>query len=412
MKRHILIVVLVALAAIVLSACNGRAETDFSSVTSSSSGESPARGIWAEETYISEYLNLRFITPIGWTISTDEDIAALLGMTPDILVAHGHVIPESIWEATGANLIDMLVTDPFTGINVKIMYERLSRPLSRITEEEYMEIALATLEQVGVSAAVIPGTTQIGDHIWYAFETTTSMGEDSIIGRNFVNLKGGYARTIIITYNLVFDPISEILSRFSSLNIPAPTPEPEHFDEALIGAWAWDMDNNYVYIFEPNGRGERGFYPDLEPFTWVVRGTGHLAITIGLFHETINYYVEGDVLNLINPLAGWSYTYVRWEEDFVLPEYYIVDFTGHPLVGAWLFAENNRWSYEFFEDGTGTRGWPLERDAFFWDAHGDHLMMEVDAVIESWTFTVNDDVLHLDNRQRAGYGYRYYRREE
>ena len=366
----------------------------------------PVRGTWADGIYTNEYLNLRFVAPPGWIVADDDEIAALLGFATDVFVMHGHDIPDNFWELAGINaIIDMMATDPFMGINVQVLYERLMFPLNRLSAAEYMDIALDNLEGMGLQAHIIPGTTQIGDYIWYSYLSEAEMFGEIVHGRTFINIQDGFARSIVISYNAVFDPVDELLARFTSLDVPAPTPEPESFDEALIGAWAWDDDNSYVYVFESNGQGRRGFYPDLEDFTWLVRGVDTLVISVGLLQESWIYAIDGDTVTMESRLVeGLVYTYVRWEGDFIVADDYEVDFTGHPIIGTWAWEDDSRWVYEFNTDGTGLRGWTGEVVAIYWYVYEDILLIDAGGGIEQWQFTIDDNILTLE---MPGTVYRY-----
>jgi len=80
------------------------------------------------------------------------------------------------------------------------------------------------------------------------------------------------------------------------------------------------------------------------------------------------------------------------------------------LFGTWEWDMDASFTYEFNPDGTGIRGGagiPLEE--FEWRTEGDHLIMDVPLMMESWTFTIVDDVLTIDSNQVPGLSWNYIR---
>ena len=369
----------------------------------------PTRGRWVDNMYINEYLNLRFMMPHGWAAAYDEDIAELAGLGADVLAGAGHELSAEFWEAADILvLIDMLAADPFGGVSVQVIYERMVFPFNRLSEAEYIQRSISDIEPIG-NAYALPGTTRIGDYDWHAVRFALDAFGGEVVNLSFVNIQDGFARMILITYNMavVSSPADEILARFSSLDTPAPppdeappAPEPEALDEALIGAWVWEQVESYILVFEADGQGVRGYYPDdLESFTWrTYPSDDHLIITLGFIQESWTYTIVGDVVTIDSrQVPGMTFSYVRWEGDFI--PYEAPDLTGHPLVGTWAWDGGPAYLYVFNEDGTGTRGFPGQIEQLYWYAYDDHLLMETGIGLESWTFVIDDDVLTIDSRQ-------------
>ena len=366
----------------------------------------PLRGIWDGDTYINEYLNMRFVMPMGWTVASDEEVADLAGFAADLFETYGQGLPDAFWDLAGVNtLIDMMAMDPFTGVNVQVAYERLVFPFRRATEIEFIQALTNNLESMGMRVRSIPGTTQIGDYTWHSIGTEMDVHGVTMAGRQFINIRDGFARVIILSFNAELNPVDMLLGRFTSLDIPPPPP-PGH-DEALVGVWAWDTDNSYAYIFEPDGHGMRGFYPDLDPFNWFTSDANHLILNFGFWHENWTYTIVGDVLTLDNrDVPGESFSYIRWEGDFIPAEFDDIDLTGHPLVGIWAWDGDPDWIYVFYADGTGTRGFPAQTGWFNWYAYDDQLLIGGGDLFENWTFTIVDDTLTLT---KPGVTYSYVR---
>ena len=80
------------------------------------------------------------------------------------------------------------------------------------------------------------------------------------------------------------------------------------------------------------------------------------------------------------------------------------------LVGTWAWDVSEEFTYELNADGTGIRGIPGNTEEFEWHTEGnDHLIMDLGFQVESWTFTITDDVLTIDSRQVPGTTWSYIR---
>ena len=179
--------------------------------------------------------------------------------------------------------------------------------------------------------------------------------------------------------------------------------------EDLIGSWIWDGRIAYLYIFEDNGigirgficDGEGGFEPELDDFQWeVVNGTLELDFG-GRNVETWDLYYAGDTFTIVSQIiVGEEHTYVRLLEE--VPDY---------LVGVWNWEEDSSWSYEFYDDGTGSRpGFPFGRDSFEWATTVDGgLIMNIEGgMVEMWSYVIRDGVLTITSRQIVGMEFSYY----
>ena len=398
MKKLIMMALLLALAIGLLTAC-----------VAVEDAPTPARGVWTDNTYVNEHLNLRFSMPPWWGAASDAEVAMLVDLTPDLFAAAGHDLGEEFWDAVDVLLVvDMLASDPFEGSSVQIIYERLPFPMSRFNEEEYIRLTMVNMADMG-RLYEVPGTTTIGDYEWYLFRNHMDMFEGAVVTNHFVNIRSGFVRMIAISYSTaVRSPMDEILAMFTSLDEPAP-PQPVS-DMALVGAWAWDEDYSYIYEFFADGTARRGFYPNLMEFTWFADAADrHLTMNFGGWHESWTYIIRGDVITLDNRIYDEIYHYIRWEGDFIESEFHDVDFTGHPLIGTWAWDNNADFVYVFETDGTGTRGFSNQILQFYWYAYDDHLLMDVGAMVESWTFVISDNVLTIDSNQQAGLTWSYIR---
>ncbi|MCL2285206.1 MAG: S41 family peptidase [Firmicutes bacterium] len=86
----------------------------------------------------------------------------------------------------------------------------------------------------------------------------------------------------------------------------------------IAGTWTWDDDDSFIYIFNADGTGERGFPRSMISFNWFTTGTelridrhGYLAAGV-IRNELWIFTINGDVLTLVSRQeAGWAFSYNR-----------------------------------------------------------------------------------------------------
>ena len=369
-----------------------------------------SRGRWDGNIYINEYLHLRFAAPAGWHISCDNEIAENLGQQRDTM-------PDETWELFEEQVfVDMLATDMLTGTHVQLYYERLPRPLSRITSRDYLQQMIDNDDSDTIT--IQAGTTRIGNYDWYSFASITEMLDTPVKVVHFVNVHQGIARVITVVHEASHDPLSEILAMFTSLDQPAPptpdpTPSPDTIpDPALVGAWAWDEYLSFIYEFNADGTGRAGFYPEMDDITWVTfADDNYLIICFGFMTENWTYAIYEDTLSLESrAVPGTVDTFIRWEGDFIESDSYDVDFTGHPLVGTWEWDEVSSFIIILNYDGTGERGFDDQLSPLFWYAFDDTLLMDVGGFgLETWTFSIAGNVLSIVNVEDTDQVWSYIR---
>ena len=205
--------------------------------------------------------------------------------------------------------------------------------------------------------------------------------------------------------------IEEEPEEFGGPTRPARSQNEESFD--LVGGWLWvDGPSAYVYFFDEDGSGARGFIcdglnpdfvADWEEFEWVISDEGLTLERSGSSSERWSVAISNGLLTLTSEqIIGLEYTYVRiLEED---EERY------DELVGVWKWEEDNSWFYEFFLYGAGSRpAFPTGRENFSWliTADGGLLMHIEDGLVEMWSYTIEENILTLTSRQIDGLEYRY-----
>ena len=189
----------------------------------------------------------------------------------------------------------------------------------------------------------------------------------------------------------------------------------ESFD--LVGGWLWvNGPSVYVYFFDEDGSGARGFMcdglnpdfvPDWEEFEWGF-SDGVLSLGVNeLRTDRWNATIFNDILTLTSEeVAGLEYTYVRMLEPEGNEHRY------DELLGVWLWEGDNSWFYEFelFSYGVGSRpAFPTGRENFNWLITADRgLLIYVEGgLVETWSYAIEGDILILTSRQITGLEYRY-----
>ena len=89
-------------------------------------------------------------------------------------------------------------------------------------------------------------------------------------------------------------------------------------DSNLVGTWLWDEDTDFVYIFNDDGTGTRGWPGDTSTFTWSTSRTtlrircGSPNGLFGIRNERWTYSITGDNLRLTSQQArNMEYGYIR-----------------------------------------------------------------------------------------------------
>jgi len=168
------------------------------------------RGSWSGNVYTNNHLGLRFRLPTGWISHTDAEIADVTDFAVNYVGGHGlDVSGES-------NIVsEMMASNPATGANVQIFFERLRFP---VTIEEFLDNMVEGMGLIGGSVNLdFPGTTRIGAHDWYTYGTRLDFGHIVTYGRQFIAIQDGYIKHIIITYAETTETPEDILRMFRSI---------------------------------------------------------------------------------------------------------------------------------------------------------------------------------------------------
>ena len=276
----------------------------------------PTRGEWDGNVYTNEYLGLRIVIPGDWSIASEADIAALMGLGEDFLSdITDSELPEDFWDmADVASFHDMMASSLYTGASIQVIFERLTFPLTRISGSDYIDVAAPMLEDMGFDVDTShEGTTRIGDNEWYLLSTELDYGVGSLFQHMYISTYEGFVRMITITYTDESEPISELLGMIIGLNDPIPeivSSMTLEVDEDLVGTWAWDIDDSFTYIFSDDGTLVRGFDGLEDEYNWGTEDGEHLMIGSGPFAESWTYTISNNVLTLESRQeAGVVYSY-------------------------------------------------------------------------------------------------------
>ena len=175
-------------------------------------GIPPMRGAWSGNIYTNHYLGLRFRLPAGWVAHTDAEIADVMDF------AVGYVIDQGLDVSEESNIFaEMMASNPATGANVQILFERL-HVSATITIDEFIQNMIEGMELIGGSVYLdFPGTTRIGAYDWYSYGTMLDFGTITTHGRQFIVIQGGYIKHIVITYAPTTETPEDILQMFRSI---------------------------------------------------------------------------------------------------------------------------------------------------------------------------------------------------
>ncbi len=94
-----------------------------------------SRGTIDGDVYDNAFLGFKFTKPESWVYSTDEEIAAVMGISAEMMNAdYSEIIDNNV------AAIDMMAVDITTNSNINVTYENLSKSLStNITIEQYVD---------------------------------------------------------------------------------------------------------------------------------------------------------------------------------------------------------------------------------------------------------------------------------
>ena len=280
--------------------------------TACDSQEPPTRGMWDGNVFTSEYLNLRFVLPTGFVALSDVEMAAIAGEAYEFVVGAGGVVPDEV------NMFrDVHVINQFTGCNIQIMYERLTGRAASPARQ--MDAIIDQLTGLGIRATADTGTTRIGNYDWHSLRTEFTMAPGVVVyGRQFFNIRGRHARLIVISSPFADSALfTDLSDMFAGLTGSLPQPMSAQRAAQLTATWEWDEDDTWIYQFNADGTGQRGFPNQRQSFEWYLAADHTLILALPSVANPANVELwtatlVGNSLTLDSQqVPGMSYSYIR-----------------------------------------------------------------------------------------------------
>jgi len=170
-----------------------------------------SRGKWDNDTFKNSYSSLTFNLPEGWTVGTDEELAAVTGIGVELLGEAGVAVTEEQLEQQA--IYDMYTYD-VEGNNIIVSYENISYTVSdpdSFTEQDYLDAVASMVSLYGASVSD-PSEYKIGGNTYVA----AAAEYEAVLGMNqyyFVRKIENYMLTIIVTTTTA--DIDDVMSNFS-----------------------------------------------------------------------------------------------------------------------------------------------------------------------------------------------------
>jgi len=101
-------------------------------------------------------------------------------------------------------------------------------------------------------------------------------------------------------------------------NDAAPVPDDEYLHE-LVGTWAWDIGNAFLYVFNADGAGRRGTETSVETFEWRTEGDLLMIDLVDspyvdetLLNQRWTFVISNNSLTITSrQVADMEFTYIR-----------------------------------------------------------------------------------------------------
>lgn len=116
-----------------------------------------SRGKIEGDVYINKFLGLEFTKPESWVYSTDEEVAALVNLSVEMI--YGENFKETL--ENNPSVFDMMVIDSLTRSSINVGYENLFKTFStNITVKQYVEALKAQFTNVSGMTVTFPDTLE------------------------------------------------------------------------------------------------------------------------------------------------------------------------------------------------------------------------------------------------------------
>jgi len=223
----------------------------------------PEAGVWNDDIFVNESLGLQFQLPRGWQSVEGEDLVQIAGAGAALL---SDIEIDEVLEQMERNPIhDLYAANFFTGSSVQIMFQRLPRSARNYSSEQALESLIEAVDEMGtVTANIRPGATRIGNYEFYSSDVVMSVpGIGEMFMQYHLRLEGRNM-IVILLGSMNADEFEDMLYFFNEPGADRIELGAANLAEAsdLIGTWAWNMDPDYLLIFNPDGTGVRGYPVD------------------------------------------------------------------------------------------------------------------------------------------------------
>lgn len=174
------------------------------------------RGVWVDNVYSNEFLDLSFTMPEGWVSASDEELAEIMGVVLDQTQDTNAISKEFL---SAKVIFDMMAQDATYGTNITLQAENMALTLggSSYTEEEYVKQTVSQLEKQGLTCDLSDEVTEttIGSITYKTFNATLYDG--AMAQRYLVSVVGKYMVFLTVSYAPEFADIDTIMGQFSSV---------------------------------------------------------------------------------------------------------------------------------------------------------------------------------------------------
>lgn len=198
---------LVAVMTVVFTAC-GSTPANNGDDNGNNAAETFARGSWEGSVYTNESIGLTVTVPEDWNIATDEELAAIMGITIDSLSEEG--LSEEFLKAQ--NIYEMMAQDPTYGTNVIIMAENLAVTVggTKYDEKAYSDVVINTLPEDYGYTFEEPQTVSVGGRDYYLLQ---AVAKDGTLGQDFLFTRiGNYMVSVMLSYSPILVENSDMLA--------------------------------------------------------------------------------------------------------------------------------------------------------------------------------------------------------
>lgn len=364
---------------------------------------------WDGRVFSCENLGLRFTLPVTWRIVDFYEFTANQQATNEYLFYGKEAEYEALIESLDDGRQTLFVMRAECTVNFAVVSVRYVTNIQFTIEDVLSEIK-QNYDIMGRSIEISEtDNVTIGGEQWYYFYYPVEAFGFRQYVNMYVNIRDDSFYTIIINVGGNYSiPHEQILARFTSLSERAPSvPAPQH-PRRLVGTWIWEDDHTFVYDFRADGTAEAGFFPDIHEFEWFVADGNHLIIESDGFIFSFTFTVSRNALVLQSrQFPDEVYRYINIRAPGAPPAIE----AGHAseLIGRWYWDVDDTYLYQFHDDGSVARGFFPAFYELEWFTVGSNLFMTDGTTIERWIFTIDGDVLTLDNHFFPEMSFNYIR---